>query len=103
MGTLNWQKFDARCDALVAEQKKNLSLILAAIDKLGYQVIETKEVSDGWMTGFTVHQFTCFDRRNGRRDASNRYIIFGNDDNTSIFYQCPSGGKALLKVVSEVA
>ena len=61
-----------------------------------------KEIPDGWMTGFTIYEFTVKDKRDCVRDKDKTYKFTGDDDNITIYKVCESGGRGLFKNVDEV-
>ena len=102
MRSLTWEEATIKEVRLKQQQKENLPRMIEAFDKLGFDVIETEEISDGWMTGFTIYQFTCKDRRSCKRDADQTFKFEGNADNTAIFKVHESGGKGLFKNLNNV-
>ena len=100
--TLTWEKLYSREEKLKLQQEENLPKILKTFDKLGFEVVNYTKISDGWMTGFSIYKFIVKDKRNCVRDKDNTYVFFGNDNNTTIYKEMPSGGKALFKVVKDV-
>ena len=99
---LSWEELEVKEDKLKELQKKNLPLILEAFEKLGYEVVTYEEVGDGWMTGFTIYEFTCRDKRDSFIRKENTYKFTGSDDNLAIYEVYESGGRGLFKRVMEV-
>ena len=100
---LSFEQVSVKEDSLKIQQKENLPKILKAFSNLGFEVVDYKQIPDGWLGGFTIFEFVVKDKRDCPRDKNNTYNFVGSDDNLAIYKIMPSGGKALFKNVEEVA